>query len=52
MHFLWVNVTFYEAVNMIHDVDGMANLFPYNPTVKFMFVSARNNKSHKLDVER
>ena len=48
MHFLWVNVTFYEAVNTIHDVDRTANLFPYNPTVKFMFVGATSNKNHQI----
>ena len=36
MHFVGVNVTFYDAVNMIHDVITTANLFPY--TAKFMFV--------------
>ena len=36
-----VNITFYDAVNMIHDVITTANLFPY--TVKFMFDSARKN---------
>ena len=35
MHFLWVNVTFYDAVNMIHDVII---------TVKFMSVILRNHK--------
>ena len=34
MHFLRVNVTFYDAVNMIHDVIKTANTFPY--TAKFM----------------
>ena len=42
---LWVNVTFYDAVNMIHDVIRSANLFPY--TAKFMFVVARNNKAEQ-----
>ena len=35
MHFLRVNVTFHDAVNMIHDVITTANQFPY--TAKFMF---------------
>ena len=35
-----VNVTFYDAVNMIHNVIT-PNLFPY--TAKFMFVGVRNN---------
>ena len=29
MHFLRVNVTFYDAVNMIHDVISTAKLFIY-----------------------
>ena len=40
MHFVQVNVTFYEAVNMIHDVITTANPFLY--TAKFMFVGVRN----------
>ena len=36
-----VNVTFYEAVNIIHDVITTPNPFPY--TAKFMFVGVRNN---------
>ena len=46
MYFARVNVTFYDAVNMIHDVIMTANLFPY--TAKFMFDCARNNKSEQL----
>ena len=30
MHFLRVNVIFYDAVNMIHDVITRANPFPYS----------------------
>ena len=45
--FLRVNVTFYDAVNIIHDVITTPNPFPY--TAKFMFVGVRLNKS---DVER
>ena len=41
--FLRVNVTFYDAVNVIHDVITKANPTPY--TAKFMFVGVRNNKS-------
>ena len=37
LHFLRVNVTFYDAVNMIHDVISTAN--PFSDTAKFMFVS-------------
>ena len=29
MHFLQVNVTFYDAFNVIHDVITTANPFPY-----------------------
>ena len=46
MHLVRVNVTFYNAVNMIHDVITTANLFPYN--AKFMFEDARNNKTQQL----
>ena len=47
MHFLRVNVTFYDAVNMIHDVILTANLFPY--TAKFMFDGVRNNKINETN---
>ena len=50
MHFLRVNVTFYDAVNMTHDVIATPNQFPY--TAEFMFVGARHNKLNKSDVER
>ena len=44
MHFLLVlRVTFYDAVNVIHDVITTANPFPY--TAKFIFVGSRNNKN-------
>ena len=46
MHSLQVNVTFYNAVNMIHDVMTTANIFPY--TAKFMFDGAVNNKAQQL----
>ena len=42
MHFLWVNVTLYDTVNVIHDVITTAKPIPY--TAKFMFVGVRNNK--------
>ena len=44
MHFLRVNVTFYDAGNMIHDVIKTANPFPF--TAKFMFVAVRNDSTH------
>ena len=50
MDFLQLNVTFYDAVNIIHDVITTRNPFPY--TVKFMFVGVRNNKLNKSDVKR
>ena len=43
MHILQVNVTFYDAVNIIHDVITTPNPFPY--TTKFMFVSVRNDET-------
>ena len=46
MHFLRVNVMFYDAVNMIHDVITTSNPFSY--TVKIMFVGVRNNKTQKI----
>ena len=46
MHFLRVNATFYDAVNMIHDVITTANPFPY--TAKFMFVGVRNDKTQQM----
>ena len=48
MHFLRVNVSSYDAVNMIHDVITTANLFPYTCTAKFMFVGVRNNKPQQV----
>ena len=43
MHFLRINVTFYDAVNVIHDVITIANPFSY--TAKFLFVGVTNNKT-------
>ena len=43
MHLLQVKVTFYDAVNMIHDVITIANPFPF--TAKLMFVAVRNSKT-------
>ena len=45
MHFVLVNVTFYDAVNMIHDITT-AILYPY--TAKFMFDGARNSKTEQM----
>ena len=46
MHFLRVNVTFYDAVNMIHDVITTPNPIPY--TAKLMLVRVRNNKTQQI----
>ena len=46
MLFLRVNIMFYDAVHMIHDVFRTANPYPY--TAKFMFVSVRNNKTQQI----
>ena len=46
MHFLLVNVTIYDAVNMIHDINTTANPFPY--TAKFMTDCVRNNKTEQM----
>ena len=46
MHFLWVNVTFYDAVSMIDDITTTAN--PLSYTAKFIFVGVRNNKSQQI----
>ena len=46
MSFLRVNVTFYGAVNMIHDAITTANLFPY--TAKFRFGCVRDNKTQQM----
>ena len=44
--FLRVNVTFYDAVSMIHDVITTGNSFPY--TAKSMFVCVRINKTQQI----
>ena len=46
LHFLRVNVTFYDAVNMIHDVNTTANSFPYSVKIKFIVV--RNIKTQQI----
>ena len=52
MHFLRVNVTFYDAFSVIHDVITTADPIPY--TAKFMFdgVMLEIIKLNKSDVER
>ena len=46
MYFLRVNVTFYDAVIMIHNVIITAKLFQY--TAKFMFDGVRNNTTRQM----
>ena len=46
MYFLRVNLTFHDAVKMIHDVIRTANLFTY--TAKLKFVGVRNNKTQQI----
>ena len=46
MHFLRVNVTFYDAVNVIHDAITKAN--PISYTAKFMSVGVRNSKTQQI----
>ena len=46
MHFLRVNVTFSDTVNIIHDIITTANPFPY--TAKLMFISVRNNETQQI----
>ena len=44
--FLRVNVTFYDAVNIIYDVITTPNPFPY--TAEFMVVGVRHNKTQQI----
>ena len=46
IHFLQVNVTFYDAFKIIHDVITTPNPFPY--AAKFMFVGVRNSTNQTL----
>ena len=46
MHFLRVNITFYDAVNMILYVISTANPFP--DTAIFVFVGVRNDKTQQV----
>ena len=46
MRFLRVNGTFFDAVNVIHDVITTADPFQY--TDKFIFVGFRNNKTEQI----
>ena len=46
MHFLRVNVMFYDGVNVTHDVITTVNPIPY--TAKFIFAGVRNNKTQQI----
>ena len=48
MLFLRENVTFYDAVNMLHDVITIASPFPQ--TAKFIFVCFRINKIQQIRI--
>ena len=48
MEFLRVNVTFYDAVDIIHDVITTPNPFPYTANAKFMFVGVRDNETQQI----
>ena len=50
VHSLLVNVTFYDAVNMIHDFITTANPFQY--TANFIFSVLEIIKINKSDIER
>ena len=49
MHFLLVNVTFFDAFNMTHDIISAANPFPH--AAKFMLVGVNNN-TQQVYIER
>ena len=46
MNFWRVNVRYYDAVSIIHDVNTTPNPFPY--TAKFIFVDVRSNKTQQI----
>ena len=46
MAFLRVNITFYDTVNVIHDVITTTDPIPY--TAKFMSDSVGNNKTQQI----
>ena len=46
MHFLRVNFTFYDAVNVVHDVITTAK--PISCTAKFMYVGVTNNETQQI----
>ena len=46
MHFLRLNVTFHDAINIIHDVIIKRNPYPY--TTKFVFLVVRINTDQEM----
>ena len=44
--FLGINVTFYDAINMIHDVITTRDPFPY--TAKLMLVDVRHTETQQI----
>ena len=44
--FSTVNITFYDEVNMIHDIIRTGNPFTYS--AKFMFVGVGKNKTQQI----
>ena len=46
MYLMRANVTYHDAVNMIHDGIRTVNLFPY--TAKFTFVGVKNIKNQQI----
>ena len=46
MNFLWVNIMFDDAVNIIHDVIIPLNPYPY--TAKFVFDGVRSNIDQQM----
>ena len=46
MHFPRVNIMFYDAVSLIHDVITTADPIPY--AAKFMFDSVGKNKTQQI----
>ena len=50
VHFLRVNITFCDEVNMIHDIIRTANPFTY--TAKLMFAGVRNNRTQRIRCQK
>ena len=50
MHFVQVNLMFYDTVNLIYDIITTATIFPY--TAKFSLTMVEIIKLNNWDVER